>query len=256
MDIDVWTSRHLQHESQGMELVSENPIPVNEVNVAAMETQTVTPPTGKSELPDPTQDQSVVGIEEPAESGVKWSTLAEIGTAVLSCNRCRLSENRTNGVPGEGHGQADWMFIGEGPGQNEDLQGRPFVGRAGQLLDAMIKALGMNREDVFIANVVKCRPPGNRDPKPDEVSACIGYLNAQIDLIKPRVIVVLGRIAAQALLQSTEPLARLRGKTHYFSDQQIPMVVTYHPAYLLRSPEQKAKAWDDLWKAKTLTLAS
>ena len=260
MDIDIWSQRGFEHEVEAPDtglVHDETPVPENSSQVEA----SMPPPTERTEtqevLKEPEAntkaEPSLEYLEQPAQQDSQWGTLDEIGQSVLTCRRCRLCENRTNGVPGEGSPRADWLFIGEGPGQNEDLQGRPFVGRAGQLLDAMIDALGMQREEVFIANVVKCRPPGNRDPKPDEVSACINYLNAQIDLIKPRVIVVLGRIAAQALLQSAEPLARLRGQVHYFSAARIPMVVTYHPAYLLRSPEQKSKAWDDLWKARTLT---
>jgi DNA polymerase len=136
------------------------------------------------------------------------------------------------------------LIIGEAPGAEEDRQGEPFVGRAGKLLDEMLKAAGQAREHVFIANILKCRPPGNRDPKSDEVAACRGYLERQIELIRPRIILAVGRIAAQNLLGSDAPVGRLRGRVHDFDG--IPLVVTYHPAYLLRSPSQKQKAWDDL----------
>lgn len=139
------------------------------------------------------------------------------------------------------------MVVGEGPGADEDAQGEPFVGRAGKLLDQMLAAIGHTRQDnVFIANVVKCRPPGNRDPAPAEAEACRPYLEQQIALVKPRLIVALGRVAAQRLLATDAPLARLRGPLHHYGPQQIPLMITYHPAYLLRSPREKAKSWEDL----------
>lgn len=150
------------------------------------------------------------------------------------------------------------MVIGEGPGAEEDKQGEPFVGRAGKLLDQMLKAIGHSRNDnVFIANVVKCRPPANRDPRPDEVAACRPYLDRQIELIKPRLIVGLGRVAAHRLLDTQLPMSKLRGSLHHYGAQATPVMLTYHPAYLLRSPREKAKAWEDLkaiagFLAKTL----
>ena len=144
------------------------------------------------------------------------------------------------------------MFIGEAPGQNEDQQGLPFVGRAGQLLDAMIAALRMQRSDVFIANVIKCRPPANRDPVPEEIAECEPYLHRQLALVKPKVIVALGRISAQALLKTSESLGSLRGKVHQYGPSNTPLVITYHPAYLLRSPQQKSKSWEDLLLAKSV----
>jgi DNA polymerase len=142
------------------------------------------------------------------------------------------------------------MFIGEAPGADEDRQGEPFVGRAGQLLNSMLKALGFARGDVYIANVLKCRPPGNRDPKPEEALQCRGYLERQIDLVSPTLIVAVGRIAAQSLLATDTALARLRGKVHPLGALRRPLVVTYHPAYLLRSPGEKRKAWQDLLFAR------
>ncbi|RMG54042.1 MAG: uracil-DNA glycosylase [Gammaproteobacteria bacterium] len=175
---------------------------------------------------------------------------------VQSCRRCALAEGRNRVVFGDGNRSADWMFIGEGPGAEEDRQGLPFVGRAGKLLDRMIEACGMQRGDVYIANVVKCRPPGNRDPKPEEVAACAPYLRRQIELVSPRVIVVLGRVAAHALLDTDSPLGRLRGAPHLYDDTGIPMIVTYHPAYLLRNPADKRKAWEDLKLAMRLAGAT
>ena len=179
-------------------------------------------------------------------------SLGHLKVMVERCQRCELHASRNNVVFGNGNAQAEWMFVGEAPGQQEDLQGNPFVGRAGKLLDLMIRALGMKREDVYVANVLKCRPPNNRDPLPSEVEECENYLKHQLALVKPKVVVALGRISAQALLKSTMPLGKMRGGKYFYGDQQIPLVITYHPAYLLRSPDQKAKAWEDLWFAKQL----
>ena len=145
-----------------------------------------------------------------------------------------------------GNERAEWLVIGEAPGAEEDRQGEPFVGRAGQLLNAMLLAIGLPRDTVYIANVLKCRPPGNRDPRPEEVSNCLPFLSRQVELLKPKIILVVGRIAAQNLLATDVPLARLRGKLHHFGPADTPLVVTYHPAYLLRTPADKRKAWEDL----------
>jgi DNA polymerase len=185
----------------------------------------------------------------PAAStaGLDWEPLR---AAVSACTRCALHETRTQAVFGVGNQRAQWMFIGEAPGAEEDRQGEPFVGRAGQLLTSMLKALGFAREDVYIANVLKCRPPGNRDPKPAEALQCRGYLERQIELVAPKLIVAVGRIAAHNLLATDTALARLRGKVHALGPQGWPLVVTYHPAYLLRSPGEKRKAWQDLLFAR------
>jgi len=202
------------------------------------------------------------------------STLATLGFEDLRaraqvCQACRLCETRKKVVFGVGDPRADWLFVGEGPGANEDEQGEPFVGQAGKLLDNMLRALGLQRDNnVFIANVVKCRPPGNRDPLPDEIAACEGYLQRQIALIQPKVIVALGRFAAQALLRSDATIGALRRinaaehrggpaesgnaiapqRVHHY--EGVPVVVTYHPAYLLRTPSDKAKVWEDLCRAR------
>lgn len=178
--------------------------------------------------------------------------LEEIAVQIAGCRKCPLHRTRTNTVPGTGNPGADWMFIGEGPGEQEDLQGMPFVGRSGELLTSMIAALKMERNAVFIANVVKCRPPGNRDPGPEEVDACEPYLRRQLELVQPKVIVALGRVSAQVLLKTTHSLAQIRGRIHRYGQGNVPLVVTYHPAYLLRSPGQKKKAWDDLLLARSL----
>jgi DNA polymerase len=180
-------------------------------------------------------------------AGLDWDALR---AAVAACERCALHATRTQTVFGVGNPRARWMFIGEAPGAEEDRQGEPFVGRAGQLLTAMIRALGLRREDVFIANVLKCRPPGNRDPKPDEALQCRGFLERQVELVSPGLIVAVGRVAAQSLLATETPIAKLRGKVHAFGVRGTPLVVTYHPAYLLRSPGEKRKSWQDLLFAR------
>ena len=171
----------------------------------------------------------------------KWAALQK---EVSECRKCTLCNTRTQTVFGTGNVNADWMFIGEAPGQNEDLEGKPFVGQAGKLLTEMIRAIGLEREAVYIANILKCRPPNNRDPKVEEVKTCHDYLQRQITLIKPKIILAVGRIAAQTLLETNEPLSRLRGVPHQLNN--IPLVVVYHPAYLLRSLLEKRKAWQDL----------
>ncbi|MDN0075504.1 uracil-DNA glycosylase [Crenobacter sp. SG2303] len=169
----------------------------------------------------------------------------ELEAAVAACRRCRLCETRTHTVFGRGRPGARWLLVGEAPGENEDRQGLAFVGRAGQLLDNMLASIGLDSEtDVFITNVLKCRPPGNRNPAGDEIAACQGYLLQQIAHLKPTLIIALGRFAAQTLLQNSDSIARLRGKVHRYHD--IPLIVSFHPAYLLRNLPDKAKAWQDL----------
>jgi DNA polymerase len=181
-----------------------------------------------------------------------WDTLAE---AVAHCTACKLHASRTQGVLGVGDRQADWLIIGEAPGEEEDAQGEPFVGQAGKLLDAMLMSIDLARgKNVYIANVLKSRPPGNRHPEPDEIAACRPYLLAQIELIQPRVILALGLVAAHSLLDTDETIGHLRGRAHQF--QGVPLVVTYHPAYLLRKPTDKALAWEDLCLARRLTHAA
>ncbi len=179
----------------------------------------------------------------PATPGLSWD---ELRVRVPSCRACGLCAGRTQTVFGVGNEQAAWMFIGEGPGADEDRLGEPFVGRAGQLLNSMLRALGVVREQVYIANIVKCRPPNNREPHPDEAAACLPYLQRQIELVAPRIIVALGRIAAQYLLKTDTPIGKLRGRLHSLPGTDAPVLVTYHPAYLLRSPGEKRKSWQDL----------
>jgi DNA polymerase len=172
-----------------------------------------------------------------------WSALQ---ACVRDCRRCGLHEGRTQAVFGAGSRAADWMVVGEAPGEEEDRQGEPFVGASGQLLTAMLAAIGLQRDSVFIANVLKCRPPGNRDPKPAEVAECLPHLEQQVAMVQPRLILAFGRVAAQNLLGTEATLGSLRGVVHRFGPLNTPVVVTYHPAYLLRSPGEKRKAWEDL----------
>jgi len=193
--------------------------------------------------PSPALGPRAMGVET-----MDWPALRE---AVVSCTACKLCKGRTQTVFGVGHENAHWMVVGEGPGEQEDRQGEPFVGKSGQLLDNMLRAIGLSRvgggepaHSVYIANSVKCRPPGNRNPEPDELAQCEPFLIRQVALVKPRIILAMGRFAVQSLLRSSEPIGRLRGRVHRY--QGVPLVVTYHPAYLLRNLDDKGKAWDDL----------
>ena len=181
------------------------------------------------------------------DAGQALQTLSQI---TANCTQCKLCQGRKNVVFGEGNPKAKLVFIGEGPGENEDIQGRPFVGLAGQLLDKMIEAMGLTRQDVYIANVVKCRPPENRNPEPDEIAACSPYLAQQLRLIEPKWIVALGKFAAQTLLQTETPISRLRGSFKEFkipgTEQTVELMPTFHPSYLLRNPDSKREAWEDL----------
>ncbi len=247
MGIDVWLPREVspaesfkQEAAQAVTAVAAEPSVVvdNIASPAVVVTETAAPPETVAPVAD--------------VSDLDWDSLQ---TRVAECRLCELHKSRTQTVFGVGNRNADWLIIGEAPGADEDRQGEPFVGRAGQLLNAMLQALGLSRQDVYIANILKCRPPQNRDPKPDEVAHCTPYLQAQIQLIQPKVILALGRIAAQNLLQTNTALGRLRGKVHHIDISTAPVIVTYHPAYLLRSPLEKRKSWEDLLFAKN-TLAA
>ena len=208
MGIDVWLPRASEH--------SEQPPPAE-----------VATDDAKTEITASTTDN--------------WDVLQ---AEVSNCTKCALCATRTQTVFGSGNKHADWMLVGEAPGQHEDEQGLPFVGNAGLLLTEMLRAIGLTREEVFITNILKCRPPNNRDPHADEVESCNNYLQRQQKLIQPKIILAVGRIAAQTLLKTDAPLAKLRGKVHTFNN--TPVVVVYHPAYLLRSLSEKRKAWLDL----------
>jgi uracil-DNA glycosylase len=205
--------------------------------------------TGATDSPAPVVSSRPPKLHgDPETAARKAAALKEIADQVCACCRCGLGSSRTNAVPGEGNPDARVMFVGEGPGADEDIQGRPFVGRAGQLLDKQIAAMGLRREDVFIANVVKCRPPNNRPPTPEEAAACWPFLKRQIEIIEPEVIVALGNPAVKALLNSSVGITRLRGQWHELWG--IPVMPTFHPAYLLRqySVENRRRVWDDLQK--------
>jgi DNA polymerase len=177
-------------------------------------------------------------------------SLIAYGDVVAGCEQCALSQTRTQVVFGSGSPSAELMFVGEAPGFHEDKQGVPFVGAAGKLLGKLLEGIGMTREDVYIANVLKCRPPGNRNPQPEEVAQCEPFLRRQVQLLQPKIILAVGRFAVQSLLGTTEAIGKLRGRVHQYSG--VPVVVTYHPAYLLRNLPDKAKAWADLCFAQEL----
>jgi DNA polymerase len=219
-------------------------------------TDDVVPPSQAESVPAPTEVTSVPASAPqtdwvPVEQ-MDWSSLRE---AVRSCTQCGLSETRRQTVFGAGDNQPRWLIVGEAPGANEDREGEPFVGEAGQLLDAMLRSVGVSRErGVFIVNVLKCRPPGNRDPAPDEVATCNAYLQRQVALLRPAMIFSMGRFASQALLGTEQSIGALRQKVHEVTvgDSNIPLVVGYHPAYLLRRPEEKIKAWQDICLARSI----
>ena len=223
--------------STGAEAIKDPLKPSKTIPVAASQPATLPSATGLMQRPD--------GIDH-----MDWTQLE---SAVTGCRACTLCESRKNTVFGVGQApaspglapQVDWMIVGEAPGENEDLQGEPFVGQAGKLLDNMLRAIGLDRHhNVYIANVLKCRPPSNRNPEPQEVAQCTPYLQRQIELLQPKVILAMGRFAISSLLQTAEPIGKLRGRTHQYHG--VPMIATYHPAYLLRNLPDKAKAWADL----------
>ena len=229
----IWVDRNSIPEAT----VAEMPVPASVAVVAAPEAMDDAQPSAKD--------------REAAIAAMSWDQLI---ADIASCTACKLCKTRTNTVPGVGDRSPSWMVIGEAPGENEDKLGEPFVGKAGLLLNAMLAAVGKKRGDgVYIANVIKCRPPGNRNPEPDEIAACAPYLNRQIALAQPRLLLASGKFAAQTLLNCDDTVAAMRAHPAAESQRDgIPIVVTYHPSYLLRSPLEKAKAWDDLMKARAL----
>lgn len=199
----------------------------------------------RRDVPAAAQDATAAPVQEaPSSAADPAAALQLIRDDIGDCTRCRLHQGRTKIVFGSGDPRAELMFIGEAPGADEDIQGLPFVGRAGQLLSNMIAAMGLKREEVYIANIIKCRPPGNRTPERDECETCSPFLLRQIDAIRPKAIVALGAVAAKTLLGVNEPMSALRGRWFQFRD--TPLAATYHPAYLLRDPRQKKEAWKDL----------
>lgn len=252
MGVDVWVSREPPPAAEHHHTdVAEAASPASAVPIPPADTPAPGIPA-TAEMVPPAAERIPVEHEKPAGPGLDtvesldWDALQQ---TVSSCQACALHEGRTQTVFGVGDPQARLMVIGEAPGADEDRQGEPFVGRAGQLLNGMLEAIGFRREQVYIANIIKCRPPGNRDPHADEVAACKGYLLRQIELIDPALILSVGRVSAHNLLGTEEAVGRLRGRTHQFQPGDVPLIVTYHPAYLLRRPEEKAKAWQDLQAA-------
>lgn len=247
MDIDVWQRRDLM-VSNAATVVAE-PVQLPAAVMPAPRSlsvgesrQVATPPAARAAVKAPAPPSPRVLPASPDVSGLGWDELSD---KVRHCTLCDLHKTRTNPVFGVGDRSAQWMIIGEAPGADEDLQGEPFVGKAGQLLNSMLRAIGLAREQVFIANILKSRPPANRDPHVDEVHACLPYLYRQIELVNPRLLLCIGRIAAQTLLNTDTTIGKLRGKLHHLPSGR-PMIVTYHPAYLLRSPAEKRKSWADL----------
>ena len=224
LGLEVWTRRAMPIAALGDTRTPGDPLPSGD------------PPSLRDTLPS--GDTGAL-----REAGADWG---ELKARVAACTRCPLSATRTQTVFGVGNLHADWLIVGEAPGAEEDRRGEPFVGRAGQLLNSMLLAIGLPREQVYIANVLKCRPPGNRDPGPSEAAECLPYLERQIALLKPKIMLAVGRIAAQNLLRTDKTLGNLRQQVHRFGHAQVPLVVTYHPAYLLRTPADKRKAWEDL----------
>ena len=224
-------------------------------------TRPALPPPGPADRQGQSaQAEPVLSAPASGVAGMDWPTLRH---AVAACRACTLCDGRRQTVFGTGHPRAHWLIVGEAPGEQEDALGEPFVGESGQLLDRMLWALGLTREtseapdparQVYLANTLKCRPPGNRNPTAQELAACQPYLERQVTLVQPRVILAMGRSAVQALLGSSEPLGRLRGRVHDW--RGVPLVVTYHPAYLLRQPAEKARAWEDLCLAASCLVAT
>lgn len=244
MGIDVWVPRHVSVAAQALQASAD--IDAGE-SLGPLDGCMAAGGMPSVEQTETHPDDLAIGQAEDNEalrSDNTESAWHELQREVSVCRACSLCETRTQTVFGVGSHHASWMLIGEAPGQNEDLQGEPFVGKAGQLLTEMLRAIGLRREEVYIANILKCRPPNNRDPQAEEVAACHRFLQRQIAQLQPKIILAVGRIAAQNLLKTQQPLAKLRGQQHRL--ENIPLVVVHHPAYLLRALTEKAKAWDDL----------
>lgn len=240
------TSREVILREMGLTPIWVNRSSVDEAAFAEMPAPIAAPETAIEPAAEP---ETSTADREAAIANLSWD---ELIASIAACTACKLCKTRTNTVPGVGDRSPSWMVIGEAPGENEDKQGEPFVGKAGLLLDAMLAAVGKKRGDgVYIVNVIKCRPPGNRNPEPDEIAACAPYLNRQIALARPKLLLASGKFAAQTLLNRNDTVGAMRALPAGNSQREgVPIVVTYHPSYLLRSPLEKAKTWDDLMKAK------
>jgi len=246
--ITQWQTRPSVDSTEGRVNFDAEPIPADKpvlaenINAKVDIKQVIKPQETKAPATPPTLPQQTFDV-----SG--WPQLLD---SIEACRNCDLVETCSRKVPGKGFQQAELMIIGEAPGHDEDIQGLPFVGRAGQLLDKMLMSIDLDPKKVYISNILKCRPPNNRDPKQEEVQACSQFLRAQIALIKPKVIFSVGRISAQNLLHSSTPVGKLRGTQHVLPETDIPLLVTYHPAYLLRNPAEKGKVWQDLKQLRQL----
>ncbi len=272
MGIQVWVRRHIppplpEESSQTSESIATHPQPAQIISVKPSPNATETaiqlsvtdyaPSPAVSQVSSPTNlepplldDTQILAESSPAPK-LDWHTLQN---QVATCTACELAKTRTNTVFGVGNQQADLMLIGEGPGADEDAQGEPFVGKAGRLLNDMLYAIGLKREDVYIANVIKCRPPNNRNPNTHELTCCTTFLQQQITQINPKLIVAVGRVSAQYLLATQITIGKLRGQRFEYGDNKIPLIATYHPAYLLRRPSEKRQSWRDLqFIIKTMT---
>lgn len=274
MGVRVWAPKPLARTVQPEAEASSAPVnrPLSQQDRAAAQEAAAAPvatprqPAPPASVRKPPEEIRVADVATPPVTGARpsrpegvermdWTQLEE---AVSSCQACGLCSGRTNTVFGVGSQQADWMVVGEAPGENEDRLGQPFVGQAGKLLDNMLAAIGLSRQadataggseqpgkqGVYIANVLKCRPPSNRNPRPEEIAQCEPYLRRQVALLRPKIILAMGRFAVQSLLKTNDPIGRLRGQVHHY--EGVPVIVTYHPAYLLRSLPDKSKAWEDL----------
>jgi DNA polymerase len=254
VSLDLDERQRAMLEEMGVRVFDAPPLQGRDHGIPSSTLQGAVAPALRPAPARPNASPAPLQVHGQRPTGVEvmgWDALAQ---AVAACRACKLCEGRRNTVFGVGPARADWLVVGEAPGENEDLQGEPFVGPAGKLLDNMLAALGLNRrQHVYIANVLKCRPPGNRNPEPDEVALCEPFLRRQVELLQPKVILAMGRFAVQSLLQTAEPIGRLRGRAHAYNG--VPVVVTYHPAYLLRNLPDKAKAWADLCLAQALLTA-
>ena len=195
-------------------------------------------------------------IKNMSDGKINLSNLYGLELEAKNCHACALSKTRNNVVFGKGNQNAKILIIGEAPGKDEDSSGEPFVGRAGKLLNEILFSMKLSRDNVYITNTIKCRPPENRNPNSDEINSCSRFLDRQISLISPNIIILLGKVAAERLMNTSEPMSSLRGKVHFYKNTDIPMLVFYHPAYLLRSPSEKSKVWDDILLMKSITHGS
>ncbi|MBN1515264.1 uracil-DNA glycosylase [Candidatus Sumerlaeota bacterium] len=236
--------RYLDAEAEALQRLRRPIYATQTQTPASAAARPSTRPAAAAQTSAPQQPASLPPVQLPPMPDDREQAMRQVIELVAQCERCPLHATRKNTVPGAGSLEAELVFVGEAPGRDEDIQGVPFVGAAGDLLTKMIAAMGYTREQVFICNICKCRPPGNRDPQPDEIEQCEPYLKRQLQILKPKVIVALGRCAAQTLLQSRTPISRLRGKWHEY--EGVPFMPTFHPAYLLRDATQKRLCWEDL----------